>query len=263
MGGTERTQRDGGERRRGRVAALVGVYLLWGVLLTWGVTWGVAAIVSPWHDGEQFSVLDMDRPRPQFLYVNFAFGATSVVCVREAHAKEVELLLARRGEVEIRELPGFAEGLVPGRRSSGGERAFAIHATGWPWRASSYTLSPEVQGNLDLALPSFGVRWTAGYRSDPKPTGALRVGGKALKSWQRLPGYEFWFPCIPLWKGLLADTLFYALLVWCLRRGFVRLRGWHRRHRLGSMWRCPCGYDLRGLVGKVCPECGQSVGKVG
>ena len=57
------------------------------------------------------------------------------------------------------------------------------------------------------------------------------------------------------------EPLFYALLVWCLCRGFVVMRGWRRRRKGRCGWRGGCGYDLSGSVGEVCPECGRPVGE--
>ena len=60
------------------------------------------------------------------------------------------------------------------------------------------------------------------------------------------------FPTKLLWPGLIADTLFYALLF----AGLHQLAGWRRRTRRRRRGRCAaCGYDLTGIDG-VCPECG-------
>ena len=60
-------------------------------------------------------------------------------------------------------------------------------------------------------------------------------------------------PLAPCWPGFAADTAVFAALtaLAALVAGAVRRR-W-RRHR----GRCPdCGYDLQGIGGTTCPECG-------
>ena len=61
-----------------------------------------------------------------------------------------------------------------------------------------------------------------------------------------------WVYIIPLW----IPFAFTGTIVLFPLAGRV-VRGWHRRaHRCAG-----CGYDLRGLVGKVCPECGAATGR--
>lgn len=60
-----------------------------------------------------------------------------------------------------------------------------------------------------------------------------------------------------LWDGLLVDTALFTLPV----IGAAALMRWAslalKRRRRVRTWRCvQCGYDLRGLSGEVCPECG-------
>lgn len=63
-------------------------------------------------------------------------------------------------------------------------------------------------------------------------------------------------PYLPIWPGLLADTLFYALLLATLHQLTTRARRAHRRKRN----RCPtCDYDLRGLTTPNCPECARPI----
>jgi hypothetical protein len=54
---------------------------------------------------------------------------------------------------------------------------------------------------------------------------------------------------VPLWPVIVVSAGAAGLL--SLARGRARIPG-----------RCRCGYDLRGLVGDTCPECGSSIGSV-
>jgi hypothetical protein len=56
-----------------------------------------------------------------------------------------------------------------------------------------------------------------------------------------------------MWPGFIINTLFYAIILWLLILGPFVLRR-HIRRKRGQ---CPkCGYDLRGIPGSGCPECG-------
>lgn len=62
-----------------------------------------------------------------------------------------------------------------------------------------------------------------------------------------------WVPCLPLWPGLIANTLIYATMWWTLIATPFALRRALRRRR----GQCPkCGYDCS-ASGDVCPECGS------
>jgi len=61
---------------------------------------------------------------------------------------------------------------------------------------------------------------------------------------------------MPIWSGFLIDTAMFASVWAMLIRGPVLVRHWMR---VGA-GRCPkCRYDLSGLTGGVCPECGSAV----
>ena len=86
---------------------------------------------------------------------------------------------------------------------------------------------------------------------------------RRMAFWRTLPPFlehtrayhthEQYLPTTPIYRGLLLNTLFYAVL-WAvllvLIPSFIR---WQRARRGG----CPsCGYDTSGL--EVCPECGST-----
>jgi len=258
-----RTRRDRDGRRRGRVVVGVGVYLLLGWLLTWVVAWTAAAAVSPWDHGDQFEVFDTERANPQVVSVYASFGATSAAIYFDASSGLSHARATRPAFNKNRELPGFARNLVPGISLSDSTGTFAIHATGWPWRACAFALDNQRSDNHQMLILGRDIFPIPPPGLDPNPTGALRLTGGYLPTSRFLPDNELWFPYLPLWRGLIASTLFYALLVWLLRRGFVFVRGWHRRRKGRCGWRGGCGYDLSGSVGEVCPECGRPVGEGG
>jgi hypothetical protein len=61
-------------------------------------------------------------------------------------------------------------------------------------------------------------------------------------------------PLRPLWPGFLINTAFYGGVLWLLWCGQGTIRR-ERRRRRGLCEEC--GYDRRGDVGSVCPECGK------
>lgn len=60
-------------------------------------------------------------------------------------------------------------------------------------------------------------------------------------------------PYLPLWRGLILNTLFYAAIWWVLL-AMPRLIRHMLRARKGLCR--SCGSDMRGLTNTPCPECG-------
>lgn len=116
----------------------------------------------------------------------------------------------------------------------------------WVWRGSAgFPVSA-------LGIASFG-EWRLG------PTGTINEAGLGLwAGWSPTGSPPFTagerrLPIKPLWGGSILDTVFYAVCLWGLGRGFVILRC-RRRKRRG---RCAnCGYESSGLP--TCPECGYA-----
>jgi hypothetical protein len=61
-------------------------------------------------------------------------------------------------------------------------------------------------------------------------------------------------PYQPMWSGAIGNATFFGS-VWLMILLAVR-RIFRRRHRSGMC--VQCGYDLRGLSGDRCPECGAA-----
>lgn len=66
---------------------------------------------------------------------------------------------------------------------------------------------------------------------------------------------DSFFPTRILWRGLIGNTIFYGVIVWCV----LTLVGWCRRAIRRRRGRCEwCAYSLRGLENaERCPECGR------
>lgn len=64
---------------------------------------------------------------------------------------------------------------------------------------------------------------------------------------------HIWLPYIPIWSGLVINTLFYAALVATLGYMHIRIRNARRMLR----GRCPyCAYEMHHHFTHGCPECG-------
>lgn len=63
----------------------------------------------------------------------------------------------------------------------------------------------------------------------------------------------------PIWSGVALTTMMWAG-AWCAL--FLGVRAVRRVRRVGHGACAACGYDLRGGVGAVCPECGMGHGRI-
>ena len=215
------------------------------VLVAWGFAWGTA----PESKIPPTFAVDLGRPPATLFVVLKMTGLTSVSCFRELEsAAEVQQALEIYEPVA---LPRFARHLTLARPVPEPPGKMSVLAFGWPWRAMSFEIRQV--DSIDNAAFNARVRYA-------EPYGDLVIPGAALRGRSQINETDLALPLLPLWRGLIANTLFYALLVWLLRRGFVFVRGWRRRRKGRCGWRGGCGYDLSGSVGEVCPECGRPVG---
>lgn len=117
-------------------------------------------------------------------------------------------------------------------------RTWHLYEGGWPWRAT------------------WGWACTHPVNNKYKVT---RGGALTLRSLYapRTPiqGTTTDVPYLPLWPGLILNTLFYAGIWWALL-AILRFIRRTLRTRRGL---CPsCGYDMQGLSNTPCPECGHA-----
>jgi hypothetical protein len=176
----------------------------------------------------------------------------------------------------------------------------AAVAAGWPigvprdWPAPNNIVRWEYGGSrVDRAYfladytPGTGGSWAVLHRAWAKHTGwpSLAVGcelyafnGAFLPSGQWVfPSWRLGLvrasppgrgrppylqlPSLPLWPGFALDAGIYSgawglVLFMVLSLG----RAGKRRMRIARGRCAACGYDLRGLAGGVCPECGRTAG---
>lgn len=243
------TDRD---ERRGitllRAGWIAGVYACCGLVVTIVVAWALAWMSVPESDNRGLSSVDeTGDPARMFEYFG-SFGASGVYCVQFIDAEDRARWLDDNALTIT--TPWYAEHLSvfrgPGEKSG----PFLVWAAGWPVRCLAFEIHHAPLGGK-LSLPTLPA--------DTEIRGGLKVPGAAREGRSMPSPTDLYLPLLPLWRGLIANALFYAVPVWLARPGFVRLRGRIRLRRGRCGWRGGCGYDLSGSDGDVCPECGRPV----
>jgi hypothetical protein len=264
----------------GRLAALA---LLFGLVLTLAVTWTAALIVDP-TTGERGRISYLDQ---QIIEVPSADGGKALREVRShmnvLHSRRPGAALVqvywassvspyrddrepppryRHTREEARALmPAWAGGIDAPRplreawtSSRGIGWTHSILAAGFP--------TPAFAATVDRALldrPNYRV---SGLFPGPGwPRRALATGGfldLGLAPWDR--NQPRVVPLRPIWRGVVINTISYALCICLLLTAVRTARGGLRKRR----GRCPrCDYELRGALGAGCPECGWRRGGMG
>ena len=114
-------------------------------------------------------------------------------------------------------------------------------------------------------------RWTIGYQSSTVSINlwggcfetSVYPGGSPFRGWfaARQPYEVYWFPRLVHWtySGMRSTHLFIPLWLPLLLIAAPTAWLWWIDGR-PKPWQCPkCRYDLRGLDGGVCPECGTPI----
>lgn len=223
-----------------RLARATVLYLLLGLVATWAVAWGSAVLWRPaTHtlflvEEESPSRVAVRRECFAGCYMWFAGGVDAATADELIRGSDKlvgwmgrdELLSASDDEpwefAAVRAGLSFHRGIA------------AAEARGWPCAAVRCYVHEEPEGP-----------WSEGaieLRAN-RPAANRAMGAILL-------------PFLPYWTGLLADTLFYAVLF----AGLHQLAGFTMRARRRKRGRCAgCGYDLQGLDSSgACPECGRA-----
>lgn len=239
-----------GRRRNGVITGwggAVGVRaLVWcgvGGVVFMLVTSLLGVIASPhwpdlWINLRQFQAAEFSEPARLWHVQSFArLGWSDVMGSRSPTVTTPEERAV--WEQHAKPLPG---GVVSGRLRRGdplpvvavdGAVWWREYATGWPWRA--WRGADVITARHTLYSFSQVV-----FRD---PTGMSRFG--------------YLVPYGPVWSGIVGNCLVGAIGIW----SFVVLPAAVRRARRRGRGLCvACGYDLAGVGGGVCPECGGGKG---
>jgi len=117
----------------------------------------------------------------------------------------------------------------------GNAQAVYVHSFGWPWH-----------GGIGRAITQRNSSGWSGFNNDALVDVPFR------STFVR-------FPLVPIWSGLLANTLFYAAITLAMLVGVRLFRTRCRRNRRNRGHCIACAYEL-GKGVNVCPECGLAVG---
>ena len=114
-----------------------------------------------------------------------------------------------------------------------------------------------------------GETWLHGSQWIDPQTGVYQLEHQgSLVRVKRLFALQFSRPYVllpirPIWKGFVANTLIYALILWVLAPYLhalsVKIITMCRQHFHKRGLCIKCGYDLRATEHEVCPECGCKV----
>ncbi|UYV11229.1 MAG: hypothetical protein NCW75_07920 [Phycisphaera sp.] len=203
------------------VALMVGVVLAVGSAVVASVVWHSSPLAVRSPDFSAVFLCDgqaIIMQRHDYVGVNTWSTATTPRLDDETLRYFVEMGSARAVDAAPR--PRDIRTPLDGRRGSTISYRF-----GWPMRAAHH--------NGRNASGSHASQWKGGY--------SVTAFGR-----------DWTIPTLPLWPGLLGNTLFYALLV-LTPLALLRWRKLRRRVKCGLC--AACGYELGEGIG-ACPECG-------
>lgn len=102
---------------------------------------------------------------------------------------------------------------------------------------------------VGFPIPCFW-KWSSQYGT-VREGGFIEIGKRdPNRPWFDPPG----LPYLPIPRGLIVNTIFWAGAWWIALFGFTAFK---RRRRLRRGRCAHCAYDLRGITSSTCPECGH------
>lgn len=168
-------------------------------------------------------------------------GYTELVPPKRPELHEMPHGRERWGALTYGENPALSETELPRyTRGSGLGVVQQEFAAGWP-RLALWS-QRRLVGPMGNRTETFEGEWLFG-----------RAAGRNGSS-----TFSTWLPLLPIWRGLLIDTAFWGgvwfVLLWPTGLVAGKIKRVRRRKRGRCAW---CRYDLRGIEGAFCPECGK------
>jgi len=205
--------------------------LAFAALLTFSLSALIAYTANrPPTNSKTIWILRSDRNPFLIVAVKHEFGHDLLIDVTQLPS--VETIPEREGSIS--ECPTWSrDHLID--KNKGSDYSRACLATGWPFRA-------------------FKTEFTqVTYKQPYTIFNGIRIPTKKNTSFYKIP---YAIPCNPIWLGLLANTIFFFLIMESINQFITWARCKHRiKHH-----HCPqCGYNLKGLTiqqSPRCPECG-------
>jgi hypothetical protein len=223
--------------RRG-LALRIAISLLAGVVLTWGVAWGLALFS---HRGATEDGGGRWKPPGTDLAMSYYFECTRSAGSVYFYWTRGFILVSHEGvAIDAPPEPPMHE-CVPHWAVAHVERS---------------CLAPVAQSGSPLWLEGFGWPCVAAYSIDaPGRNGQVAYGLPVPWRAVRRPNWasdgNAVLPLRPIWAGIGINVAFFGSVNFAL----LAAPGIIRRHRRRRGGRCVvCGYDKRGL--SSCPECG-------
>ena len=232
-------------RRARRIPRLIILSLVLAHLTTWAVAWGVAYISPPMKPvNVDLAIVEACRTSVfrQFLVFGEVHGNVTDQIIDELrHAPDLHRG-ERWGSTTNSWSSMFKPQVLSTKHGAHGEvAAYHEHAVGWP-RLSHWQWANDIYGTWDMQLDvQGGIELPVDQRQ-----------------WMPIPFRAL--PYLPIYRGLIINTIFYTLL-WLPLLFFASRATRALKHRARSArGLCPnCKYDLRGIKSPNCPECGMSI----